>query len=923
MITMRDWVVEVPECERQIGFDGENFTRLLVIHSDAPEGWTYRLDVRYGSGRQDFLLMERGEDGCLWTELSRNNMECGIVKAQVRGTFNGLEKHSNLFELDVLPSLHSAGVFDNGCPSAFRQLEARLEALKRGSESAAWQAGDSAGAAAASAEEAAQAAAQAGRYAADAGTSAKAAQVSRKGAEDALRAAEGTLDSVQAVAGQVQVGSLAADESRRAAEAAEKQAEASAAAASDSREKAAQSQQAAEAARRVVEAAVDGAEAAKAATEAAVSEAEAAKAGALDAKADAEQSAEAAAGSAETAKQYSGKPPIIQDGNWWTWNAGAAAYQDTGKPARGAAGDALTFDMLTDAQKASLKGEKGETGAAGPQGPQGAKGETGAQGPQGPKGETVAAGPQGPKGDAFTYDDFTEEQLALLKGPKGSTGETGPQGEKGDKGDTGATGPQGPAVDTSGLQPKLTGTAGQIVGFAADGTAQAQDSRSAEFTGTPADRALFVNSSVAAITSKYGTNRSAVTLESGAFQQVFSNCVISLDNTEEFIATSCFFDHCYINLVGNEKITFADCFTNGCQIGWGGANVVLEFSAGDCYNSLIYTSVKVTAIRFVNCVIKGNILPSDNGTIGLFDSCFGNYPDSLNNMRIPYQNHENLLDNWYFVKPINQRGQIVYTGNGYTIDRWSMGQNDNNQLEIQSGYIHLHLGNIGAFSQRLESPQAGKLHTLSFLTYENNLYSVSFVMPSGENVVISEIQIGDKTLLIFVNRNGPIFHVNSSSGTSEIDLNLVAVKLELSSEQTLAHKEGDTWVLNDPPPNPALELAKCQRYYARIAPGTIEGSSSMPLGIAHIGETEYVNFQVIVPTPMRANPSMKYHNLVLVDMTANTRTNLPDDGIVTITDCSAGNVHVNIRFEGWNLDNTHFYRIFVNAGGFLEFSSDL
>ena len=58
-------------------------------------------------------------------------------------------------------------------------------------------------------------------------------------------------------------------------------------------------------------------------------------------------------------------------------------------------------------------------------------------------------GPQGPKGDAFTYADFTEEQLATLKGPKGDKGETGatgavgPQGPKGETGATGETGPQG------------------------------------------------------------------------------------------------------------------------------------------------------------------------------------------------------------------------------------------------------------------------------------------------------------------------------------------------------------------------------------------------------------------------------------------------------------------------------------------------
>lgn len=50
-------------------------------------------------------------------------------------------------------------------------------------------------------------------------------------------------------------------------------------------------------------------------------------------------------------------------------------------------------------------------------------------------------GNTGPKGDAFTYDDFTPEQLAALQGPKGETGAEGP------KGDTGAQGQQGPKGD--------------------------------------------------------------------------------------------------------------------------------------------------------------------------------------------------------------------------------------------------------------------------------------------------------------------------------------------------------------------------------------------------------------------------------------------------------------------------------------------
>ena len=101
-------------------------------------------------------------------------------------------------------------------------------------------------------------------------------------------------------------------------------------------------------------------------------------------------------------------------------------------------------------------GEQGSIGETGPQGPKGDTGATGAQGPKGDQGEQGVQGPAGPKGDAFTYDDFTAEQLASLKGPKGDTGDVGPQGPQGEtgpagpqgiqgeKGDVGPQGPQGP-----------------------------------------------------------------------------------------------------------------------------------------------------------------------------------------------------------------------------------------------------------------------------------------------------------------------------------------------------------------------------------------------------------------------------------------------------------------------------------------------
>lgn len=222
--------------------------------------------------------------------------------------------------------------------------------------------------------------------------------------------------------------------------------------------------------------------------------------------------AEDAADRAEAAVSHY---PRIQNGTWWVWDVTNSEWVDTGVSAQGPAGDkgdsayeeAVELGFVgTEAEWiASLKGERGEAGPRGEQGPQGVQGpkgetgETGATGPAGPKGDTGESGPQGsqgergpagpqgepgeqgpqgPKGDkgdpgatgstgpqgpkgekgdtgaAFTYADFTPEQLAELTGPKGETGDTGPQGPKGDTGATGPTGPQGPAGETGPAGPQ-------------------------------------------------------------------------------------------------------------------------------------------------------------------------------------------------------------------------------------------------------------------------------------------------------------------------------------------------------------------------------------------------------------------------------------------------------------------------------------
>lgn len=150
---------------------------------------------------------------------------------------------------------------------------------------------------------------------------------------------------------------------------------------------------------------------------------------------DAAKKAEA---SATSAKQYSGNPPKVQDGTWWTWNADLQTYIDTGSPSMGP------------------QGEKGEPGPQGPQGPQGEQG----------KGFNIlgyytsveslqSAHPAAEPGDAYGVGLSAPYEIYIWDGVnlawvnngiiQGAKGDTGPQGPAGPQGPEGPAGPQGPS----------------------------------------------------------------------------------------------------------------------------------------------------------------------------------------------------------------------------------------------------------------------------------------------------------------------------------------------------------------------------------------------------------------------------------------------------------------------------------------------
>lgn len=167
-----------------------------------------------------------------------------------------------------------------------------------------------------------------------------------------------------------------------------------------------------------------------------------------------------------------------------------------------------------------------------------------------------------------------------------------------------------------------------------------------------------------------------------------------------------------------------------------------------------------------------------------------------------YPCNKNLLDNWYFADPINQRSVSIWD-NGYGIDRWSVTPGFHAEINDKG----VHISGNGWLLQRTEltwNNLVGKKMTASILTADGELFKGTTIISEAES-----IDAGKITLRFQRDYGNLALYI----GGSKRDCSIIAAKLELGSIQTLAHKEGDTWVLNDPLPNKALELAKCQRYY--------------------------------------------------------------------------------------------------------------
>ena len=121
--------------------------------------------------------------------------------------------------------------------------------------------------------------------------------------------------------------------------------------------------------------------------------------------------------------------PILGDnGNWFVWDKTLGEYVDTGVYSGGEApyiGANGNWFIGTNDSGVPATGPRGPVGPEGPAGVQGEKGEAFTYEDFTPEQLNAL---KGAKGDPFTYEDFTAAQLEKLRGPSGKDGVDGKDG---------------------------------------------------------------------------------------------------------------------------------------------------------------------------------------------------------------------------------------------------------------------------------------------------------------------------------------------------------------------------------------------------------------------------------------------------------------------------------------------------------------
>lgn len=171
---------------------------------------------------------------------------------------------------------------------------------------------------------------------------------------------------------------------------------------------------------------------------------------------------------------------------------------------------------------------------------------------------------------------------------------------------------------------------------------------------------------------------------------------------------------------------------------------------------------------------------------------------------------------------MNQRGQTEYAGNAtYSIDRWWTQYET--PLSVVDGGIKI--GGKWDVQQYFENTLPNATYTLSLL-YKDRTGSDPLRLIAGNRTDGDLAQTESKDasgILSITFSTAKLNKVNFGfTGSTDNSAIIIAIKLELGSTQTLAHKEGDKWVLNEIP-DFGEQLRRCRDYCRKIKYATYTG----------------------------------------------------------------------------------------------------
>lgn len=330
----------------------------------------------------------------------------------------------------------------------------------------------------------------------------------------------------------------------------------------------------------------------------------------------------------------------------------------------------------------------------------------------------------------------------------------------------------------------------------------------------------------------------------------------------------------------------------------------------------------------------------------------------------------NLLDNWYFGRPVNQRDRMIqlagtmlysdaactqamfpstkttsiikvsdiaahpsddstvyvkladcvrgYTGAFvYTIDRWQLGDGSISLSVAADGIVLKGGNNVSTdyIYTRVERLPVGK-YTFSVL-FADNTANVVLTTRLTDISVVPAVESREASGVLSLTWDQPeeftsdyaYFRIHIP-GSAKI----LAAKLELGSTQTLAHREGDKWIMNEVPEY-GEQLRRCLRHDCIIW----SASQNCPIGIGTAYSNDGVVCVIQLPEYMRTNPA--------VVLSGEVQIRFSKTQILTVTSVlnyGFSGDKVQLYFPGLSgLTPGQSCDLYTQIGSRLEFNSNL